>query len=509
MKITKRTFFKVLSVALFSLSAFSQKDVVKTDKGLIQGITKDGLVVFKGVPFAAPPVGYLRWKAPLEHEPWTGILQCNHFSASPIQSKPVPFACWSEEFIAPPEPLSEDCLYLNIWTKPNDLSHKKHVVMWIYGGGFVSGSAACDIYDGAYYAQNDVVFVSINYRVSIFGFLAHPELTAEDPSKASGNYAILDQIQALKWIQKNIAQFGGDPNNVTIMGQSAGSFSVQALVASPLAKGLFHKAIGHSGGLLGTARNQNLQDAENNGKKMLEKLNEGNIATLRKMDAKELFEKFIKAGGGRFGPVADGYVLPENLEKHFENHLHNDVPFISGWVTGDGSLGGNMKITSATYQENINKKYGKDAAAYLESFPGNTDSEAKLSMQKAGMIGFAVNTAMLWSSYNHSPSFIYEFDHVPTDKPDFPNYGAFHTADVPFALHNLHKWDRPWQENDKSIEIAMSNYWLNFIKTGNPNSIGQAEWKPFEPDSKSVFYLGETLNNKPGLYQKEISVLKP
>ena len=280
-----------LLCSLFLYTIYAQPKV-NTQHGTVTGYIKDGLHIFKGIPFAAPPIGELRWKAPQEPKNWQGDLNCTEFSASPVQRDPKPFACWTEEFIAPPSPLSEDCLYLNIWTKPT--IKKKPVVVWIYGGGFNSGSAACAVYDGKYYAQNDIVFVSINYRVNIFGFFAHPSITAESNGKGAANFGLLDQLQALKWVQKNIAAFGGDPANVSIMGQSAGSFSVHALVASPLAKGLFTKAIAHSGGLLGTNRGVNLATAEANGTKLMDQLGLKTIDEMRALPAAELLDKVNK-----------------------------------------------------------------------------------------------------------------------------------------------------------------------------------------------------------------------
>lgn len=507
------TLMNVLKIAITVILCFlvgqkldAQEVEIVTDKGPIIGEKIDGISVFKGVPFAAAPVGDLRWKAPMEHDSWQSPLLCTSFSASPIQSTPMPFACWSEEFIAPPEPLSEDCLYLNVWTRSSQ--KKKPVVLWIYGGGFVSGSTACDIYDGSAYAKDDVVFVSANYRVSIFGFLAHPDLTAESKGQQSGNYALLDQIQALKWIQKNIEKFGGDPNNVTIMGQSAGSFSVHALVASPLAKGLFHKAIGHSGGLLGGNRGISLESAELRGSELTSKLGNLSIQELRKLPAEEIFEKMQKAGGAQFAPVLDGYVLPENLEKHYQSHLQNDVPMLAGWVTGDGGLFGPQKITSAQYIADIQKQKGKMAADYLHEFPGSTDLEAAASLSKATLLNFAVTPAMLWAKYNTAPAYVYEFDHEPVDKPDFPNYGVFHTSDVPFALGNLHTWNRPWREIDYKVENLMSSYWLNFIKTGNPNGGELQKWDSYNASTHSVFYIAENPSNKVDLYQNAVKLLK-
>ena len=237
--------------------------ILKTDKGKIEGIYNDDktIRIFKGIPYAAPPLGDLRWEAPQPANSWEGIKSCAEFSASPVQNKPEPFYCWTEEFIAQPEPLSEDCLYLNVWTSAKSPEDKQPVYVWIYGGGLVSGSSNCAIYDGEEMAKQGVVFVSLNYRVGVLGFMAHPELSAASDHSASGNYGFLDQIAALKWVQNNISAFGGDPNNVTIAGQSAGAFSVNTLIASPLAKDLFHKAILQSGGLLSNRLQQNLKAA--------------------------------------------------------------------------------------------------------------------------------------------------------------------------------------------------------------------------------------------------------
>lgn len=271
---------KLLFLTLISFSASAQS-IIQTANGKVEGYVKENLRIFKGIPFAAPPVDEFRWKTPQPTKNWTGVKKCTEFSASPIQNKPEPFMCWSEEFIAKPEPLNEDCLYLNVWTSSKN-KEKHPVLVWIYGGGLNSGSANCDIYDGEEMAKKGVVFVSINYRVGVLGFMAHPELSKESGYNSSGNYGFLDQIAALKWVQKNIAAFGGDPNNVTIAGQSAGAFSVNAMIASPLAKSLFHKAIPQSGGLLSTRFSQNLAESEQQGLKFMEKVNCTSIAELRK-----------------------------------------------------------------------------------------------------------------------------------------------------------------------------------------------------------------------------------
>jgi para-nitrobenzyl esterase len=487
----------------------SQSLVVNTINGKVKGTfnADQTIKIFKGIPFAAPPIGDLRWKAPQPVKNWTGELNANTFSASPIQNKPEPFYCWSEEFIAQPEPLSEDCLYLNIWA--NSQKEKKPVFVWIYGGGLSSGSANCAIYDGEEMAKKGVVFVSINYRVGVFGFMAHSDLSKESGYNASGNYGFLDQIAALRWVEKNIVAFGGDPNNVTIAGQSAGSFSVNALIASPLAKGLFHKAIAQSGGLLGnTSLTQNLKNAESQGQKVLEKANVKSIVELRKIPANDLQKLCNDAKLGRFGTTLDNYVLPENLLEHFKKGLQNKVPTLAGWVTGDGGLMGVQSLTLEKYKKEAVDKYGKNAETFLTIFPVNNDEEVKIAKTKQGLLSFAGMPAHLLAKFNPKNTFLYEFSHVPVAKPNFPDYGAFHTAEVPYALHTLHKWNRSWQQIDKDLENKMASYWVNFAKTGYPNAEGMPLWQTYDKQHGNIMQFGDEVKLITGLFKKEFEFLE-
>ncbi len=499
----KKILFLLVSTFIFLSCKSVNPLIVATDKGTIEGYQENEILIYKGVPFAAPPVDDLRWKAPEVHQPWEGILPTKNFSASPMQRRPEPFMMWTEEFIAPPEPLSEDCLYLNIWTK--DSEEKKPVFVWVYGGGFNSGSSACAIYDGVSYAKEDVVFVSINYRVNIFGYFAHPELSAENSQGISGNYGLLDQIEALKWVQLNIEKFGGDPDNVTIAGQSAGSMSIHSLLASDLADGLFHKAIGQSGGLLGSSRAVTLEDSEKRGQAFTKKLDKGAIQELRKIPASDLFEMAQKTGRLGYGPILDDVVLPLDLMGHFEAGNHNDVPFMGGWVTGDGRLFQAPKMSVKSYKENVAKQMGKKAEAFLEFFPGETIEQIQTSMSKKNLVDFAVKSVDLLSNYQKSDTYVYEISHVPVDKPEFPNYGAFHTSDVPLTLRTLHSWKRPWREIDKEMESLISSYWLNFIKTGDPNGKGLPQWNPYK--NGGIQELKKNVNFSKDLYQKELEVL--
>jgi para-nitrobenzyl esterase len=497
-------FIFLCTVIIFcSIRLSAQQPVIKTENGSVSGYKSGEIVIFKGVPFASPPVGDLRWKAPQPVKNWLGVLKCDKFSASPMQRNPVPFMMWTEEFITPPDNLSEDCLYLNIWTPSITAKKKLPVFVWIYGGGFSSGSAACAVYDGEEMAKNGIVFVSINYRVGVLGFLVHPELSSESENRVSGNYGLLDQVAALKWISKNIEAFGGDPQKVTIAGQSAGSMSVCALVVSPLARGLFRGAIAQSGGILTRFLNRNYDEAEKTGVKFMEKLKAANIDELRKKSADEII-----SAGGNFSPVTDGYVIPKDVAAAFMNGQFNDVAMMAGWVSGDGSLMGEQKMTPEKYRQQAIEKFGEKAERYLKLFPGGTSEEVTASLKESALMQFAALPAYLWAGYSKSKAYIYEYSHVPVDKPGFPNYGAFHTSEVPFALHTLHLWNRPWREVDYSVEKTMSNYWVNFTKTGNPDGKGLTEWIPYDKASGYIMQIGDQSRLIPGLYKDKFLFLE-
>ncbi len=498
------------SAALFLLISYlsaAQLTTVKTANGLVSGYKSEDVSIFKGVPFAAPPLGELRWKAPQPVADWKGVRRCVTFAAGPFQPKPAPFLCWSEEFIAPPEPLSEDCLYLNVWTAAKNKQEKRAVFVWIYGGGFSSGSAACAIYDGADMAKKGVVFVSINYRVGPFGFMAHPELSKEQ-NGASGNYGLMDQVAALQWVQKNIAAFGGDPARVTIGGQSAGSMSVNCLIASPLAKGLFQRAIAESGGLLGNRLSASLTGAEAIGMEFQKKSGAANLAELRQKSAAEILKASQSMGAMRMGVALDGYVLPADLTRYFKEGKQNKVAILTGWVTGDAALFGKPNTSAEKFIQQANEKYGAQAPEYLKVFSASNEEEAHASESRLALLSFAAVPARLLAVYNQQPCFLYEDAYVPTDKPGFPNYGAFHTSEVPYALHTLHLWKRPWQASDYAVEKLMSAYWSHFIKTGNPNGKGLPEWKAYDKTDGAILKIGDATVLKPGLYKNEFDVLE-
>jgi para-nitrobenzyl esterase len=479
-------------------------DTIKVEGGTISGVMNvtGDVHEFKGIPFAAPPVGKLRWKAPRPVIPWKGVKVCDRFGPSPMQKEPVPFSMWSAEWLIPKEPISEDCLYLNVWTGATDLREKRPVLVWIYGGGFTSGGSAVPIYDGEAMAKKGVVVVSCNYRVGIFGFFAHPNLTAESPHNASGNYGLLDQIAALQWVKKNIAAFGGDPDNVTIAGQSAGSMSVNCLVASPLARNLFQKAIGESGAIF-TSKSPSLQRAEENGEKLMQLLQVDGISDLRAMPADELLRR---ASGSR-EPIVDGYVLPEAVADIFKEGKENNVGLLTGWNQDEGFLAGPAK-TAADFQQEAKERYGAAAASFLTFYPANNDSEAAVSqlyLSRDMVFGVQNYTWANVESGRGRKVYVYRFARKPPATGEYKKYGAFHSAEVPYVFDNLRLVDRPWEPIDHQLATLISAYWANFVKTGDPNGDQLPVWGLYSGTDKKIMMIGsdrqetEPMTDKGGL----------
>ncbi|WP_339814687.1 carboxylesterase family protein [uncultured Imperialibacter sp.] len=489
--------FYILCSLLFGSSMLIAKQVVQIKSGKVAGIaTPDGQVVsYKGIPFAAPPVGDLRWKAPQPVKPWEGVKECTAFGPSPMQGKPAPFSMWSQEFLIPEEPISENCLYLNVWTGAKSPKEKRSVLVWIYGGGFQSGGSGVPIYDGEAMARKGIVFVSINYRVGVFGFLAHPELTKESPNSASGNYGLMDQVAALKWVKENIAAFGGDPDNVTIAGQSAGSMSVNCMVATPLAKGLFNKAIAESGASFG--RNQQaLAPSEEAGVAFAKSLGATGLADLRKLSPQEL----MKGQLGIRGPIIDGFVLPQHIADIFAEGKENPVDLLTGWNQDEGLLFGPVK-NATDFETQINQQYGSNAGKVLTYYPASDDAEAaqsQLDLSRDMIFGLQNYAwANVQAKQGRTSVYVYRFTRKVPGTGEYAKYGAFHTGEVPYAYDNLEFVDRPWEAVDRKLEATMSTYWANFVKTGNPNATGLPEWPIYKPDSQQVMLLGTKAEAKP------------
>lgn len=465
-------------------------DTIRIAQGLITGVKTgtENIVAYKGIPFAAPPIGDLRWTEPQPPAAWEGVRPCSSFGPSPMQGAPAPFSMWTEEFLIPKHPISEDCLYLNVWTGKEEGRQDKPVLVWIYGGGFSSGGSGVPIYDGEAMARKGIVFVSINYRVGIFGFLAHPELTAASGRNTSGNYGLMDQVAALKWIKQNIAAFGGDPNNITIAGQSAGSMSVNCLVASPLAKGLFNKAIAQSGANFSRGTVTLIQ-AEEDGKqfsKQFPGLSEGSVIEgLRKIPAADLMKK---AQGIR-GPIVDGYVLPSSIAEIFSKGEQNEVVLLTGWNEDEGLLFGPIKKADV-FSKEVKQQYGDSILLF---YPASNDEQAaisQLNLSRDLIFGLQNYTWANVQSKQGKKVYVYRFTRKVPATGEYRKYGAFHTGEVPYAYDNLKFVNRPWEKLDHLLASAMSTYWANFIKSGDPNGRGLPLWKPYDIKEKNVMFLG-------------------
>lgn len=468
------------------------QDYVQTTDGKISGTSsEDGTIkIYRGIPFAAPPTGDLRWKAPQPTVKWEGIKFCNNFGPSPMQGKPVPFSMWSEEFLIPEKPIDEDCLYLNVWSGAKDQENRP-VLVWIYGGGFSSGGSAVPIYDGEAMARKGIIFVSMNYRVGIFGFFCHPTLSAESPSKSSGNYGLLDQIAALRWVQDNIKAFGGDPDNVTIAGQSAGSMSVNCLVASPLAKGLFTRAIAHSGATF-TGKQTTLQDAEMTGANAIKENGILSLEQLRQIPADSL----MKLQTGIRGPIIDGYVLPNQILQIFHEGKQNPVDLLTGWTQEEGLVFGGIK-NATDFKQQLMDRYGDQAEEILQFYLATSDETAKqaqFDLARDIIFGSQNYTWANIQSQSGNRTYVYRFFRKVPGTGIYANYGAFHTGDVPYAYDNLRFIDRPWEKADHQLAETMSGYWANFIKSGNPNGNNLPLWPEYQLNDKRIIILDQKVS---------------
>lgn len=469
---------------------------VKVEGGLVSGVAdKDpSITAFKGIPFAAPPVGDLRWRAPKSVLPWQGVRKASEFGASCMQTIVDEKKPWTYEFMTHGA-VNEDCLFLNVWTGAKSAAERRPVYVYIHGGSNTEGSGAVPCYDGEGLAKKGIVVVTVNYRLGILGFFTHPELTAESSVHSSGNYALLDLIAALHWIHDNIAAFGGNPDRVVIGGQSAGASNVHSLVASPLAKGLFHAAIAESGssvGSLGQMNSHPFADQEGLGARFAEAKGAHSIADLRKLTWEELTaplsERFY------FGVVIDGYVQPAPAGEMFSQGRANDVPTLTGCNKDEGGADTHPTITAQAFQEQSRRRFADLAADFLALYPAATDEQARAAQnESSGDLerAAAYFWAVLRAKGAKTKVYTYFWDH-PLPGPDADRFGAFHSSEIPYAMNTLERCDRPFTDADRRIAASISDYWVNFIRTGDPNGKGLPHWPSTTEQPATTMELGDT-----------------
>jgi len=480
-----------LAGALAAGAALGASVKAYVDQGALTGTTDGDVSTFLGVPFAAPPVGELRWKAPQPVAKWPGARNATAFAPScPQAVTPQGFGPWTAEYVVQGA-VAEDCLYLNVWAPAEKRSQP--VLVWIHGGAFTSGSGSVPIYDGAALAREGLVVVTINYRLGALGFLAHPELTKE--AGTSGNYGLLDSIAALHWIENNIGAFGGDPRRVTIAGQSAGAAVVLDLVGSPLAKGLFARAIAESGAGLRIVPTP-LADAEAAGAAFAQAKGAKSLAELRALTADEIIEPVAGAGSRPLGfaPIADGRAVLAG------ECFVSDVPLLTGLTADEGSAmsPGYGRATRAQFETQARAQYGDLAARFLALYPAASDAEAaeaaKIAARERGLA-----STLLWvrarAQQSSTQAYVYLYTH-PEPGPDAERYGAFHSSEIPYVLETLDKAQRPYTEVDYALAKTASRYWLSFIRGGDPNGPGSAPWPAFDAKLNQYLEIGERVGTR-------------
>jgi para-nitrobenzyl esterase len=466
---------------------------VQIESGTLQGVEAQGLSIYKGIPYAAAPLGELRWRAPQPVRSWKGVRKATTFAPACLQTGV------SMPGEAPPA-VSEDCLYLNIWAPAKKAEGRRPVLVWIHGGGYTNGSAAMPLYWGDRLAHRGVIVVTIAYRLGPLGFLAHPELTGESAHHSSGNYGLMDQIAALEWVHKNIAAFGGDPNRVTIAGQSSGSISVSILMASPLAKGLFQRAIGESGGLfepLQLAPKYLLANAEKDGEKFASSLGAASIKALRQLPAARLTSN----DSGITHPVIESYLLPQSPYEVFVSGRQNDVPLLVGSNAEEARAMVNVTgVTAATFESDIAQSFGALPPALLAAYPHSTDEEAptaRLDFERDLRFGWDMWAwARLQASTGHSPVYYYSFRQRPPFPMDsvYAGWGASHFAEMWYVFDHLDQYTWQWTSADRRMAAGLSAYWVNFAWSGNPNGTGLPEWPAFENAKSRVQNLSDPID---------------
>ncbi|HYE74607.1 MAG TPA: carboxylesterase/lipase family protein, partial [Blastocatellia bacterium] len=501
-------------MAMALTATINAQDRVKTTNGTLEGTFNQttGVRSFKGIPFAEPPVGDLRWKPPQPPKNWSGVRKADKFGPRAMQRN----VFGDMNFRA--NGMSEDCLYLNVWTPAKTGREKLPVLVYFYGGGFIAGDGSEPRYDGESMATKGIVAVTVNYRLGVFGFFAHPELTKESPHRASGNYALLDQNAALQWVQKNIAAFGGDSKRVTIAGESAGSIAVSAQMASPLSKNLIAGAIGESGSILGALSAAPLAEVEQNGVKFAASVNATSLAALRAIPAEQLLEATAKPGTPRFSPTVDGYFFPKDPFAIFAAGEQAKVPLLVGSNSEEsGYFGviGREKPTVENYRKALQRLYNDKAEEVFKLYPASTEEEVLDAAQELASDRFIAYSTWKWidlaTKTGGKPSYYYLYsrprpamrpemgDAVPglaggvvrgpqaANTPRPPNRGAAHSAEIEYAMGNLDSNKvYAWTPDDYKVSKVMQEYFANFIKTGNPNGKGLPEWPTFSSNQRMI-----------------------
>ena len=504
-------------LASAALPVHAQAPIVDAPAGAARGVAEGGLEVFKGLPYAAPPVGPARWTPPRTLPRWSGVRDASAFGPACVQPGS---AGLDSVYAAPAPPMSEDCLSLNVWT-PRGAKHAP-VFVWIYGGALVSGASRDGLYDGAKLAERGVVVVSINYRLGVLGWLAHPQLSAESPEHVSGNYGLLDQIAALHWVQRNVTAFGGDPANVTIAGESAGGLSVLYLMASPPARGLFSKAIAESSYMISTpelgADRYGEMAAETAGVNLQHNLGASDLAALRAMDARTLTVAAVKA---RFSPFAaiDGHLLVRQLVDTFDRGEQAHVPVLAGFNSGEirslRVLAPPVPDSAAAYEAAIRARYGDLAPAFLKLYPSSDMAESVLATTRDALYGWTAERLVRAQTRIGQPAYLYLWDHgYPA--ADVRGLHAFHASELPYVFGTRDatppNWPKPPStEADLKLSDALGDYWTSFARSGVPSAAGEPAWPAFGT-GQTYMALKQTpepsAHLMPGMYELNEAVVQ-
>jgi para-nitrobenzyl esterase len=487
--------------ALSATAAPTAVPRVRVAQGALVGTLDKGARAFLGIPYAEPPVGARRWRAPLPAKAWHGVRDASRFGHNCMQADPKPFGPWTTEFIADPAlGEDEDCLTLNVWAPSKPAAAPLPVLVWIHGGGFASGAGSIPIYNGAAFARQDAVIVTINYRLGIFGFLAHPALSAESSRHVSGNYGLLDVIEALRWVHANIGRFGGDAKRVTIAGQSAGAAAVNDLVVSPDARGLFARGIAESGSGMGISL-LSLSDAERQGERVQRAAALESIAALRALPAAQVLALKVPPAPNAppvagpplpFGPIIDGAVLPADAGRG-DAAVASPVPLLTGFNADEARSMGSSPASAQAFEAQVRARYGAFAERLLALYPHASDAEADASAWLLARDRYMVSLVQ-WSGARTATStqavYAYLFDRV-LPGPDAARFRSFHTAEVPYVFSVLDQGGRPFGPQDQVVSQLLQGYWLNFMRSGDPNGAGLPSWPRFDAKSGKVMALGE------------------